>query len=275
MKILTAAEKHKQAAENEVRKILEALSNSTTSEPSTYVAQLLNNASEKYLAMFITEDEDMLALKQQVRKLASIPDPVLITGPSGTGKELLAHALHGMKDPKKFFAVNCAGMPDQLIESELFGHVRGSFTGAVEDKPGILAAADGGTVLLDEIGEAPSNLQAKLLRALQPSADGKYYIRPVGSNRHVQVNCRILASTKCDLFEMVKAGKFREDLYGRLMTFELVTKPIQSRPADKVAILNSLNCLDREGLDDPYWVERIELFNVRALIAFAKRKEME
>jgi transcriptional regulator with PAS, ATPase and Fis domain len=275
MKILTAAEKHRQAADNIVREMLSELSNSTTSQPSTYIAQLLNNASEKYLAMFITEDEDMLELKQKVRRLASIQDPVLITGPSGTGKELLAHALHGMKDPKKFFAVNCAGMPDQLIESELFGHVRGSFTGAVEDKPGILAAADGGTVLLDEIGEAPGNLQAKLLRALQPSADGKYYIRPVGSNRHVQVNCRILASTKRDLFEMVKAKEFREDLYGRLMTFELVTKPIQQRPADKVAILNSLNCTDREGLDDPYWIERIELFNVRALIAFAKRKEME
>jgi transcriptional regulator with GAF, ATPase, and Fis domain len=166
-------------------------------------------------------------------------------------------------------------MPEALIESELFGHVRGAFTGALTDKAGILVAADKGTVLLDEIGEAPSNLQSKLLRVLQPAEDGKYYIRPVGGDKHLPVTCRIIASTKRDLYEAVIAGEFREDLYGRLMTWELVTTPLSSRPADITAILSSLNCTDTEDLSSTYWQKRIELFNVRALLAYARRKQIE
>ncbi|PZO16092.1 MAG: sigma-54-dependent Fis family transcriptional regulator [Betaproteobacteria bacterium] len=165
----------------------------------------------------------------QIRMLAEAQGPVLILGESGTGKELIARALHAEspRADKPFLAVNCAGIPAELLESEFFGHASGSFTGAKTGRKGLLQQADGGTLLLDEIGEMPLMLQAKLLRALQ---DG--WIRPVGEDREVQVDVRILAATHQDLRKAVEEGRFREDLYYRLETFALHVPPVRDREDD-------------------------------------------
>lgn len=171
----------------------------------------------------------MRKLFEQIQMLASAQGPVLIQGESGTGKELVARALHeeSPRADQAFLAVNCAGIPAELLESEFFGHASGSFTGAKTGRKGLLQQADGGTLLLDEIGEMPLMLQAKLLRALQ---DG--WIRPVGEDREIQVNVRILAATHQDLRKAVDEGRFREDLYYRLETFALRVPPLREREDD-------------------------------------------
>lgn len=171
----------------------------------------------------------MVSMFQQVRLLARADGPVLITGESGTGKELVAQAIHreskAAGDP--FIAVNCAGIPENLLESEFFGHAAGAFTGAGKARRGIFAEASGGTLFLDEISEMPPALQAKLLRVLQ---DGK--IRPVGSNREEQVKVRILAATNRDVESRIHEGEFREDLFYRLETFPLLVPPLRDREGD-------------------------------------------
>jgi len=171
----------------------------------------------------------MLTLFQQIRQIARADGPVLISGESGTGKELVARALHEESGSSAgpFLAVNCAGIPEHLLESEFFGHEAGAFTGAVKSREGIFAEAEGGTLLLDEISEMPPPLQAKLLRMLQ---DGK--TRPVGSNRERQIKVRILAATNRDIEELVRTGEFREDLFYRLETFSLHVPPLRERGAD-------------------------------------------
>jgi len=171
----------------------------------------------------------MTKLFQQIQMLAKAQGPVLILGESGTGKELIARAVHAEspRASKPFLAVNCAGIPAELLESEFFGHASGSFTGAKNGRKGLLQQADGGTLLLDEIGEMPLILQAKLLRALQ---DG--WIRPVGEDREIQVDVRILAATHQDLRKAVDEGRFREDLYYRLETFGLHVPPVRAREDD-------------------------------------------
>lgn len=188
-----------------------------------------------WLSNFITQDKDMLKLKEQVKILAPLDFHVLIQGETGTGKEIIAHALHGERNPDKFIALNCAGMPEHLIESELFGHEKGSFTGAEFKKVGLLEEANDGTLFLDEVGDLPYSLQAKFLRALQ---DKK--IRPVGSNKEKLVTCRIIAASHHDLEKLVGIGNFRDDLYARLSTFELKTKPIRERLEDIPHILKAL-----------------------------------
>jgi DNA-binding NtrC family response regulator len=155
--------------------------------------------------------------------------PVLVLGESGTGKELVAAALHryGARRRKKLIAVNCAAIPANLLESEIFGHVKGSFTGAHKDRKGFADAADGGTLFLDEIGEIEFDLQAKLLRFLQ---DGE--IRPVGANATHNVDVRVVAATNRDLLERVRGGRFREDLYYRLAVMTLELPPLRERAAD-------------------------------------------
>lgn len=254
--------------------LLQQLASLSGQSPDVALAVLTNDKVAKTLSTLVGPSKELQAIKARVWKLSTSTDPVLITGPSGVGKEILAQALHGSKDPADFYAINCAGMPELLIESELFGHVAGAFTGAVREHPGIFRRANEGTVFLDEIGEAPATLQAKLLRALQPDAQGRYTIRPVGATVGYSVKFRFIAATNRDLFAEAKQGTFRLDLYGRLMAHEIYVPPLSQRPEDITAILVHLGLTNEEIeniLDDPYWTERIELLNVRALQAAARR----
>ncbi|MGE3760518.1 MAG: sigma-54-dependent transcriptional regulator [Pseudobdellovibrionaceae bacterium] len=164
-----------------------------------------------------------------VERISSSTSSVLITGESGTGKEVIAKAIHqnGPRAQKNFVAVNCTAIPDSLMESELFGHVKGSFTGAHADKIGLFREAEGGTIFLDEIGDMDIGLQAKLLRVLQEKT-----IRPVGSNQSAPVDVRILAATHKDLKKAIANGTFREDLYYRLAVIPLVMPALRHRPED-------------------------------------------
>lgn len=177
----------------------------------------------------IGHSRPMRVLFDHIRRVAPASGPVLIQGESGTGKEHVARAIHaeGPQGRGPFLAVNCAGIPAELLESEFFGHEAGAFTGAARPRKGLFAAADGGTLLLDEVGEMPLALQAKLLRVLE---DGR--IRPVGSNREQQVNVRIVAATHRDLEALVDSGDFREDLFFRLDTLALRVPALRERGDD-------------------------------------------
>jgi DNA-binding NtrC family response regulator len=171
----------------------------------------------------------MQALRDQLRRLAPLPHPVLLRGETGTGKELAARTLHalGPRSGRPFIAVNCGAIPEGLAESELFGHIKGAFTGAVRDRPGAFASADGGTLFLDEVGELPLALQAKLLRVLELRC-----ITPVGGERERVIDVRIVSATHRDLKRMVEAGRMREDLYHRLGVLEVWLPPLRERPDD-------------------------------------------
>lgn len=173
--------------------------------------------------------EPMRRLFDTVQRVASANGPVLIMGESGTGKELVARAIHAesARADGPFVAINCAGIPAELMESELFGHVSGAFTGARQAREGLFMAARGGTLLLDEIGELPIDMQAKLLRVLE---DGT--LRPVGGNRELRPDVRVLAATHRDLEAQVREGGFREDLFFRLETFQITVPPLRERGED-------------------------------------------
>src|SRR6266480_2396305 len=177
----------------------------------------------------VAESVAMRAALDLVARVAGHKSTVLITGESGTGKEVVARAIHraSPRSGGEFVAINCAAIPESLLESELFGHARGAFTGATADKMGLFEAADGGTLLLDEIGELPVGLQAKLLRVLQ---DGE--IRRVGDQRNRRVDVRLLAATARDLADDAKAGRFREDLFYRLNVVAIHLPPLRERPED-------------------------------------------
>jgi two-component system response regulator AtoC len=164
-----------------------------------------------------------------VRKVCDFKTTVLITGESGTGKELIARAIHfeGARRNASFVAVNCAAIPENLLESELFGHVKGAFTDAVSDKAGLFEQADGGTLFLDEIGEMPLSLQVKLLRVLQDEE-----IKRVGGSSAKKVDVRVVSATSRNLEEDVVAGRFREDLFFRLNVFALALPPLRERLDD-------------------------------------------
>lgn len=176
----------------------------------------------------------MRRLRTEIRQVARSHAAVLITGESGTGKELVARAIHdeSARKTRPFLPVNCAGIPHELMESEFFGHEAGAFTGARQARKGLFAEADGGTLLLDEIGEMPLSLQAKLLRVLQEGT-----IKPVGSDHEDTVDVRIIAATHVDLLKAVEVGSFREDLYYRLETLALEVPPLRER-GDDVDILS-------------------------------------
>src|SRR5213082_3704600 len=171
----------------------------------------------------------MEKLYRIIAKAANSVHPVLILGESGTGKEMVARSIHysGPFRDKPFIPVDCGSLVPTLVESELFGYVKGAFTGAVQSRDGLLAIAEGGTVFLDEVGELPVDLQAKLLRAIQERE-----IRPVGSTRRIAINVRILAATNRDLEQAVAQGTFRRDLYFRLNVLSLRIPPLRERRQD-------------------------------------------
>jgi DNA-binding NtrC family response regulator len=181
----------------------------------------------------ITKSPGMLAVLRMAEKAAASTIPVLIAGESGVGKELIARAIHGSSErrSKPFVAVNCGAMPENLIESILFGHEKGSFTGATERHIGKFVEASGGTLLLDEVGELPPAAQVKLLRTLQ---EGE--VEPVGARKPVKVDVRIVSATNRDLIADVKQGRFREDLFYRLHVFPITVPPLRERPADIPAL---------------------------------------
>jgi DNA-binding NtrC family response regulator len=176
---------------------------------------------------------NMRAVLNRIRRVARTEFPVLVTGPSGSGKELVAHAIHAESARRAgpFLAINCGALNASLVEAELFGHVRGAFTGAHEAKEGAFEACRGGTLFLDEIGELPLELQPKLLRVLEASA-----VRRIGASREEHVDTRIVAATHRNLLELVAAGRFREDLYHRLMFLDVVVPPLAERPQDILAL---------------------------------------
>jgi DNA-binding NtrC family response regulator len=177
----------------------------------------------------ITKSPAMHAVLRMAEKAAASNIPVLIGGESGVGKELIARAIHGTGErrAKPFIAVNCGAMPENLVESILFGHEKGSFTGATERHVGKFIEASGGTLFLDEVGELPAAAQVKFLRAIQ---EGE--VEPVGARKPVKVDVRIISATNRDLIADVKAGRFREDLFYRLHVFPIMVPPLRERPAD-------------------------------------------
>ncbi|AYQ57675.1 Hydrogenase transcriptional regulatory protein HoxA [Bathymodiolus thermophilus thioautotrophic gill symbiont] len=183
------------------------------------------------------EDSPLNQLCTEVQNFSTYDIPVLIYGESGTGKELFARAIHyySSREEKPLIIENCAALPDDLLESELFGHVKGAFTGAYNDKKGLLEQANGGTIFLDEIGDISLSFQVKLLRALQEKI-----IRPLGGNRYVPIDIRVIAATNKNLKQEIKSGRFREDLFYRLAGVEFRVPPLRERKSDIILISMSI-----------------------------------
>lgn len=177
----------------------------------------------------IGHSPEMQTVFQMIEKVADSDSTILITGESGTGKELMARAVHNLSSRKNdsFIAINCGAIPTELLESELFGHVRGAFTGAIANRAGRFELADGGTIFLDEIGDLAPQLQVKLLRVLQ-----ERNFEPVGGTRSISVNVRVIAATNKDLEELTRLGQFREDLFYRLNVIPLHIPSLRERRAD-------------------------------------------
>lgn len=205
------------------KRILQKTNQNLKSENST----LKKKVNKKY--QMIGESAPLKKIQEMIEKVATSDARVLITGPNGAGKELVAHAIHAQSDRSKgpMIEVNCAAIPSELIESELFGHVKGSFTGAIKDKQGKFELANNGTIFLDEIGDMSLVAQAKVLRALQESK-----VSPVGSDKEIKVDVRVLAATNKNMQQEIEAGKFREDLYHRLSVIEIYVPPLDERKED-------------------------------------------
>ncbi len=190
---------------------------------------LKKRGSDEEIPEIVGRSKAVEKLKETIKKIAPYDVNVLILGESGSGKELVAKAIHSLssRKSKEFVAINCAALPPELLESELFGYKRGAFTGAVSDKKGLIEKADGGTLFLDEIGDMPLSLQAKLLRFLET----KRFI-PLGSTEEKEVDVRVVAATNKNLKEEIKKGNFREDLYYRLATIVIEVPPLRERRED-------------------------------------------
>jgi transcriptional regulator with PAS, ATPase and Fis domain len=223
------------------------------------MGSMRNGSSE-----LIGTSKQILELVQEIERVAHADAKVLITGESGVGKELVARALHtrSRRASRPFVPVNCAGLPETLLESELFGHVKGSFTGAYRDKPGKLEIADSGTVFLDEIGEMTLRMQGLLLRFLETGE-----LQKIGSDQAIgRTNVRVVAATNRDLRELIALGQFREDLFYRLNVIHLVVPPLRERKEDITAMVDySLRMFTRQG---DYLVRSIDAEALAALIEY-------
>ena len=215
----------------------------------------------------------MRAVFRLIDKAAPSDRPILIQGESGTGKELVARALHrrSPRADRPLVVVNCAALPEQLLESELFGHEKGSFTGAGAAKAGLFEIADDATLFIDEIGEMPAPMQSKLLRVLE---DGS--MRRVGSLRERRINVRVITATNRNLAEEVRANRFREDLYYRINTMTIDLPPLRERPGDIPLFIDKF--LGPEWEISPEAVEKLEKYlwpgNVRQLINVIERAKI-
>ncbi|WP_428242616.1 sigma 54-interacting transcriptional regulator [Gynuella sp.] len=203
---------------------------------------------DSWRSEIISHSPLMKAVLDQAYRVAQKDVSVLITGASGTGKELLARAIHkaSHRADKPFVAINCGALPEHLLESELFGHTKGAFTGAVSENKGLFRAAEGGTLFLDEIGDMPAPLQVKLLRVLQ-----ERMVRPVGSSQSIPVDVKVLSATHRDLLAAMKDGSFREDLYYRLNVVNLKLPSLKERPEDIPLLVRHilLKTADRHGVN--------------------------
>ena len=204
-----------------------ALGEKQLRDENVYLKQEL--AGKYTFANIIGKGSRMQEIFRTIERIARVSSTALLTGESGTGKELIARAIHytSIRKDRKFVSINCGALPEPLLESELFGHERGAFTGAVKDKRGLFTEADHGTLFLDEISETTMTMQVKLLRAIQERV-----IRKVGGNEEVTIDVRIIAATNKDLTELVAAGKFREDLFYRINVIPIVLPPLRSRVED-------------------------------------------
>lgn len=225
----------------------------------------VGNPFELAVNAFRTKDPFMLQQIAILERISMRHEPVLIMGPTGTGKELLAQAL-GKARNGPFIAINCAAMPETLLESELFGHEKGAFTGAAIEHAGLIEQAKEGTMFFDEVGELPATCQAKLLRVIQERT-----IRRVGGSTNTPIACRFVCATKENLTELVQARKFREDLYYRLAVFELQTTALTERMCD-VDLLAAEFDWDTE-IDGPIPPEALA-GNVRSLKTWITRKQV-
>ena len=198
---------------------------------------------------FVGQSPAYLALLRNVSEVSASSANVLITGESGTGKEVVAKAIHygGPRAKAPLVTINCAAIPEQLLESELFGHARGAFTGATSNRKGRFAQADGGTLFLDEIGDMPLALQAKILRCIQEKA-----IEPVGSNTTQKVDVRIIAATNQNLVEAIEKGKFRRDLYYRLNVYPIIMPSLRERKEDIPLLMEEFLYRASGGKDTPF-----------------------
>ena len=217
---------------------------------------------EFQLSSIIGKSKAIRDVLELVKKVANTQATVLVTGGSGTGKELIALALHALSDrrDKLFLPVNCGALPETLLESLLFGHMKGSFTGAFANQEGLFERAGGGTIFLDEIGEIPQHLQVKLLRALEAKE-----ILPIGSTMPRRIDVRVLAATNRNLKSEVEAGRFREDLYYRLNVMEIHIPPLGERPEDIPLLIEHF--IQRHNPELKRNFLRIDEDAVRALMA--------
>ncbi len=211
----------------------------------------------------VGRSEPMLKVYELVDRVAPTNANVMILGESGTGKELIASALHSRSERKDapFVAINCAAIPETLMESELFGHMRGAFTGAVQTKRGLFEAAHRGTLFLDEVGEIPSSMQSKLLRAIQERS-----FRRIGGNEDLSIDVRIVCASKRDLEEEMKAGRFRDDLYFRLHVIQIVVPPLRERREDILVL--AMHFLGKFAKQMEKTISRIDGEAMRALLAY-------